>query len=221
MGHQNDELYRKWDGWIDTLGDETINLYTQRHIFQEVREILRRNPTAQQPDDFFFWVSVWYSSSMAVAVRKLADSDKRSVSFRRLLEEIKNNPEVVSRTRFKQLFVDGNYREFLADANFDSYAGSGREHLDQATVSNEINELLVKTAKLTHYVNKRVAHHDNKDFDAVPSYSDLHEAIDFIGNLYKRYFLIFKCLEPGPLLPNWGYDWTSVFRQPWLVKQSG
>jgi HEPN superfamily AbiU2-like protein len=216
MGDQNDDLYKKWDGWIDILGNETIHLNTQRHIFQNVREILRRNPKAQQPDDFFFWVSVWYSSSMAVAVRKLADGDKSSVSFRRLLEGIKNNPEVVSRTRFKQLFVDGNYREFLADADFDRYVGSGREYIDQNAVDSEINELLDRTAKLTHYVNKRVAHHDKKDFDAVPSYSDLHDAIDFLGSLHNRYFLIFKCLDPGPLLPNWGYDWTTVFRVPWL-----
>lgn len=44
MGSQSDELYKKWDGWIDALGNETMNLYTQRHIFHEVREILRLNP---------------------------------------------------------------------------------------------------------------------------------------------------------------------------------
>src|SRR5437588_12020639 len=134
MNDMNDELYKKWDGWIDLLGNEVIDLYTQRHIYNEVRKILEENPKVQEPDDFFFWVSVWYSSSMAVAIRKLADKDKDSISFRRLLEGIKNNPRVISRTRFKQLFVDGNYSAFLADTDFDRYVGAGNEYMDLPTV---------------------------------------------------------------------------------------
>jgi hypothetical protein len=83
-------------------------------------------------------------------------------------------------------------------------------------VQNEIDELILKTSKLKHYVDKRVAHHDKKEFNAIPKYSDLDEAIEFLGTLYKRYFLIFKCLSHGDLLPHWGYDWKKVFRYPWL-----
>jgi AbiU2 len=216
MSKQNNELYEKWSRWIDVLGDETVNLYTQRHIYNEVRKILENNHKVQEPDDFFYWVSVWYSSSMSVVIRKLADNDRNSISFRRLLEGIKNNPRVISRTRFKQLFVDGNYEEFLADADFDRYVGAGNEYIDLSVVQNEIDELTVKTSKLKDYVDKRVAHHDKEEFNAIPKYSDLDEAIDFIGELYKRYFLIFKCLSFGDLLPYWGYDWKKVFRYPWL-----
>jgi len=216
MSKQNDELYKKWDGWFDILNDETMNLHKQRHIYYEVSEIIKNNPQVQKPTDFFFWVSVWYSSSMAVAVRKQADKDKNSISFRRLLEGIKNNPQVISRVRFKELFVDGNYREFLADADFDRYVGAGKEHIDPAIVQHEIDELIVKTSKLKHYVDKRVAHHDKDEFKAIPKYSDMDEAIDFIGSLYQRYFLIFRCLSHDDLLPHWGYDWKKVFRYPWL-----
>lgn len=216
MSNMNDELYKKWDGWIDILGNQVIDLYTQRHIYKEVRKILEQNPNVQQPDDFFFWVSVWYSSSMAVAIRKLADKDADSISFRTLLEGIKNNPKVVSRARFKKLFVDANYREFLADADFDRYVGAGNENIDLSILQKEVDELKVKTSKLKHYVDKRVAHHDKKEFTDIPKYSDLDESIDFLGWLYKRYFLIFKCLDPGELLRHWGYDWKNVFRYPWL-----
>jgi hypothetical protein len=216
MSDMNNELYKKWNGWLDVLGNEVINLYTQRHIYNEVRKILEENPKVQEPDDFFFWVSVWYSSSMAVAIRKLADNDKNSISFRNLLEGVRNNPRVVSRARFKQLFVDGNYREFLADADFDRYIGNGNEYINLSVVQNEVDELVLKTSKLKHYVDKRIAHHDKAEFTAIPKYSDLDEAIDFLGSLYKRYFLIFRCASHDDLLPNWGYDWKKVFRYPWL-----
>lgn len=215
MGNQNDELYETWDKWFDELGAQVTQLFKQRQIYYEVREIVQNNPRAHEPGDFFYWLSVWYSSSMAVAVRKQSDQSPNSISFRRLLADIKDHPEVISRTRFKQLFVYG--REGLADLDFDRYVGAGREFIDTAVVEKEIGELEAKTDKIRRYVNKRVAHHDKKEFDDVPKYSDLDEAIDFIGTLYKRYFFIFRCASPGELLPDRGYDWKKVFRHPWLT----
>src|ERR1041385_2751185 len=72
---------------------------------------------------------VWYSSSVAVTIRRPADKDKGSISFNTLLEETKTNPTVISRTRFNQLFVDGNYHEYVADADFDRYVGLGKENI--------------------------------------------------------------------------------------------
>jgi len=76
MSNQTNDLYLKWSKWIDVLDTEILNLHTQRHIFQEVQNILRANPKMQSPDDFNFWLAVWYASAMSVAVRKQADNDK-------------------------------------------------------------------------------------------------------------------------------------------------
>ncbi|HKC62417.1 MAG TPA: hypothetical protein VKB86_02210 [Pyrinomonadaceae bacterium] len=220
MNNQADELYLKWSNWIDILDTEIINLHTQRHIFQEVQEILRANPKVQSPDDFNFWMAVWYASAMSVSVRKQADNDKNSISYRRLLEEIKANPTVISRERFKKNFVDGwNYTEADANEGFNQIIGVGRQYIDPTVVDGEINELEAKTDKLRHYVNKRIAHHDKKDFTAIPKFSDLTEAIDYLGTLHKRYYLIFRCFSTD-LLIVWQYDWKRVFRYPWIDSSS-
>lgn len=216
MDNQNEELYQKWDKWIDELGDQIINLFLQRRIYDGVREVVRNNSRIHEPSDFFFWLSVWYSSSMAVAIRRQADNREDSISYRRLLEGIKDHPAIISRTRFKQKFVDGNYQEFLADRNFDCYAGAGREHIDPEAMKKEIDELEAKTASIKHYVNKRVAHHDKKEFKEIPRYSDLDDAIDCLARLHRRYYEIFRCYEFGDFLPPFGYDWKSVFHYPWL-----
>jgi AbiU2 len=215
---KNGELYKEWDRWIDVLYNKTANLYIQRHVYYEVREIIRNNPNIQEPTDFFFWASVWYSSSMAVAIRQLADNDKDTISYRKLLEGIKLHPKIISRSRFKQNFKYP--KEFLADYDFDRYVGAGREHIDPAVVQQEINDLKIKTGKLTTYVNHRIAHHNKHEFTDIPQYSDLDEAIDFLGELYKRYHLIFRCssIDDSNFLPPWGYDWKKVFRYPWLDK---
>ena len=152
---------------------------------------------------------------MAVAVRKLVDPRKDIISYRRLLEEIRDNPTIISRTRFRRNVVEANYDEGLADLDYDSYVGAGREHLDPADVQAELDELANKTTKLKTFVNKRIAHHDEKEFDAIPKYRDLDESIDFLLVIHKKYFQILRCLGYDSLLPPLG-DWKSVFRYPWL-----
>jgi hypothetical protein len=221
MSNQTNDLYLKWSKWIDVLDTEILNLHTQRHIFQEVQNILRANPKMQSPDDFNFWLAVWYASAMSVAVRKQADNDKDSISYQRLLEGIKANPTVISRERFKKNFVNGwNYSEADANEGFDQLIGSGRQYIDPTIVDREINELGTKTDKLSHYVNKRIAHHDKKDFTAIPRFSDLHEAIDYLGTLHKKYYMVFRCFSTD-LLTVWQYDWKSVFLYPWIDLSSG
>jgi|ERR1044072_171542 hypothetical protein len=221
MSNQANDLYQKWSNWIDILDTEILNLYTQRHIFREVQDILRANPKVQSPDDFNFWMASWYSSALAVAVRKQADNDRNSISYRRLLEGIKANPTVISRARFKKNFVDGwNYTESDADDGFDQIIGVGRQHIDPVVVDIEIKELETKTDKLRHYVNKRIAHHDKEDFTAIPKFSDLSESIDYLGDIHQRYYLIFRCFSTE-LLPVWQYDWKSVFRYPWIDSSRG
>jgi hypothetical protein len=215
MTKEEDLLYAKWDAWFDQLDTETINLVVQRHLYGEFVQVVKSNPRLREPNLFLFWHSVWYSSAMAISIRKLVDPRKDVISYRRLLEEIRDNPTVITRARFKLNFVDSNYDESLADLDFDNYAGAGREHLDPSVVKGEIDELLNKTARLRKYVNKRVAHHDQQEFDAIPQFRDLDEAVDFVGRLHRQYFHIFKCLGYDNLLPPLG-DWKSVFRYPWL-----
>jgi hypothetical protein len=219
MSSQNDQLYVKWDSWIDILDTEIIHIHEQRHIFHEVQELVRANPLIQSPGDFNDWMAVWYSSSLSVAMRRQADNNRDSVSYRRLLESIKANPYVVSRTRFKKNFVDRRYTEADADEGFDQLVGRGLEYLDLTRVDSEIQELIAKTDPLSNYVNKRIAHHDRKEFTAIPTFRELNTTIDFLGTLHERYYHIFRCLTIHSLVPVWHYDWKEVFRYPWIASE--
>jgi hypothetical protein len=216
MSTQADFLFEKWSKWIDVLDAEILNLYSQRHVFQTVQAMLQNNPKLHvHPNTFNQWVAFWYSSSMSVAVRKQADRNRDSISYRRLLEGIKANPSVLSRDRLKRLYVSDIYTEGDANLWLDQVFGVGRAHIDFNVVNQEIGELEKKCASVSHFVNKRIAHHDQNDFIALPKFSDLHETIDHLGALHQKYFGIFKCLGTE-LLTQYTYDWTSIFRLPWI-----
>jgi AbiU2 len=216
MSKQNDQLHDKWKKWLEHLSNEVIELHTNRHIFLDVQDIIRQNPIIHQPGDFNVWVAKMYGSAMSVAVRRQAINDEKSISFRCLLEEIKANPKVMSRTRFKNSFVDANYPEFMANRRFDELARAGREYLDTADIDNEIQTLIGKTAKLHKYVNKHVAHHDRKEFTEIPTFGDLHEAIDYLEELLRKYCSLFTAFHISVCLRRHN-DWRDVFRFPWLT----
>jgi hypothetical protein len=213
-----DNLYKKLDGWMDILDNQVRSLRTNQHIFWEVQKIIRGNPRIDKPNDFYGWMAEMYAAAMSVAIRKLADNDARTISFRRLLEEIKANPSVISRTRFKKLFVDRNYTECDADEGFDQLIGAGREFINTSDLDDEIQTLISKTAKLRKYVNKRIAHHDKSPFNDLPTFKELDDAIAYIEKLLQRYWLIFRCMSMYSALPTWQYDWKEVFYYPWIDK---
>lgn len=215
MSNVDDQLYEKWDNWIDELGSHITNLWWQRLVYCEVREIVRNNPGIHEPGDFFYWLSVWYSSSMAAAIRRLADKHPDTISYRGLLEGIKQHPHVISRLRFKQRFVHGVYMEFQADLDLDNHVGAGREYIDPTFVTTEISELEKKTANIKDYVDWRIAHQDKREVKKVPPYTELDEAIDFLWSLHQRYYPIFRSWPFGDF-PSFGYDWKKVFRKAWL-----
>lgn len=215
MNKKDEQLYRKWRTWIDVLSKEIVDLHIQRHVYNEVRTIVRKNPSLHVGNDFFDWTSVWYASSMMVAIRRQSDRDRDSISYRQLLDGIIKNPEVISRQRFKESFVDGNYKDFLADADCDRYLGVGREYVDLSVAQQEITQLEAKTASLTNYVNKRVAHRDKNQFNATPSHGELDEAIEFLSTLHWKYSGLLTSFPQNDFLPPWGYDWKRVFQYPW------
>lgn len=216
MSSQNDKLYSKWRNWFEVLNDEILNLFEQRYIYNEVQNIIKANEEIHSPADFNFWMSIWYSSSMSVAVRKLADKDEKACSYRRLLERIKKNPYVISRTRFKKNFVRGSFLETDADECFDKLVGVGSEYLDLIKIEEEINRLEDAIEIVKKYVDKRIAHHEDKANIPIPRFEDLNSAIDFYGNLHQRYHIIFTGNSLPDLLSEWLYDWKEVFHYPWV-----
>lgn len=214
-----DVLYEKLHGWLDVLDDQVKGLRVNQHIFWEVQKIIRANPIIDKPNHFYGWMTENYATAMSVTVRKLADRDSRTISFHRFLEEIRNNPVVISRRRFKDNFVNGNYSERDADETFDQLIGANRDHIDSSVVEYEINTLLIKTSKLKRFVDKRIAHHENSEFDDFPTFQELDEAIGYLEELIRHYYSIFECMGTGDLIGSWAYDWKAIFYHPWIKRE--
>ena len=222
-----DGLYEKLDRWLGVLGDHLKSLRVDQHIFWEAQRIIRNNPRIDRPNDFYGWMARMYSAASCVEVRKMSDKNRDSISFLKFLEKLKANPSVISRKRYKEQFVDSwgdslvpcYYSERDAEEGFDQMVGKGRQFLDPAFIDGQIETLKSTTSNLKTFVDKRIAHHDKSTFNDLPTFKELDDAIEYLQELLKYYWPLFRGLSMDSSLPAWLYDWKDVFHFPWIEKR--
>ena len=74
------------------------------------------------PDAFLEWIQVNYVTAVAVGIRRITDSDRRSVSLGRLLYELIEHPRTVTRRSNRALYRGVSI--VLAETSFDGIVGT-------------------------------------------------------------------------------------------------
>ena len=213
----SNRIFDKWSGWLETIYKDIQNLLIKRDIFREVQEIVRANPRIHKPSHFYDWLGSVYTTDAVIGIRRQLDLDKRSISFKRLLTDILNHPEVLSRDRYVKLYPKFKMRPDMGTRDFDSIAGSGQAHIPVELVTADIAELEKKAQKISHYATKRIAHFDEEGPNEPVASADLEECLDYLEELLKKYFLIFHATHIASIVPVFQYDWKHVFREPWIL----
>ena len=209
----DDELFTKWDGWLDDILADVRGLLVSQDIFWEVQKIIEANPCIHTPSLFYKWMAGIYGSSVTVGIRRQQDGDRDSVTLRRLLEEIQDNPQVLSRDRYVALYGE-DARDF-GHRDFDRIAGQGRSHIDPEMVINDLVQLERETQKVKGYVDRRIAHMDRRAPKGLPTLGEVDECLSLFKELLQKYLLIFRATT-YEILPVRDYDWKQIFREPWI-----
>ncbi len=213
---EHDAIFSEWDGWLETIKSDVTNLSVYRHVFWEVQNIIEANPKIQLPSTFYDWMGSVYAAYATIGLRRQIDKDDRTISFRRLLEEAKSRPEVISRDSYVALYKDPVIRQRVADEEFDKFAGSGKPHIDPAMLQEDASRLIKKIESVKGYADKRIAHYDKEGPAKLPTYGDLDECLDLVEDLLRKYLAVFRAQAYGQILPVWQYDWKQIFRHTWI-----
>jgi hypothetical protein len=213
----DDDLYQKLNSELDRVYAEVRSLRVNQHVFWEVQEIIRVNPNLRKPSTFYGWMGNMYAAAMSSAVRRLVDRRRGTVSFVRLLEQVKARPSCVSREAYKRRCANSNLPLNYVDADYDGLVGRGMPHPDPAKIAIEISELKKQTERLKRFVDEHIAHTAIQQPKDLPRFQDLDGAIDSLEAMALRYLHLFRgAVFPSGLLPAWQYDWKEIFRYPWI-----
>ena len=223
-----DDRFNKWNKWVDVIYLEITKLSRNRNIFLEVHDIINNNPKIQKPSSFYEFLGSVYAVSALMGLRRQVKIDEDSISFARLLKEICDTPEILSRNRFfaqykgstveKIAKLMGSTVEKYESRNYDQFAGKTGDYVNPELIKLDLKELKSKAQKCEKYADQRVAHFDKKEISNIPTFTDLDNCIDFLEKLMKKYYLLFRASHLNSILPvsQDKYDWKAIFKEVWI-----
>ena len=213
-----EQRYNKWKKWLEIIEKEVTDLHRYQHIFDEVQKIIKNNPSIQKPSSFYEFLPKSYVALVVMGIRRQIKIDNQSISFARLLNEIIETPEIITRKRFIEMYTNSVARKH-ADSDFDQFAGKGGSHVDPNIIEKDLIRLCTNGKKFEDYADKKLAHRDKREPYAIPTYGETEKYINELGDLLKRYVLLFRAEGLIAVLPVYQYDWKAIFKEPWI--QSG
>lgn len=217
--------------YLKSIRYEVMNLVRNKHIFNKLRDIVKDNPKIQKPNSFYEYAAETYFASAVMGIRRQIKPNCDSISFARLLREIVEMPCVLSRARFISLYTRD--AQFEANHDFDQFARANAEHIEPDWVKQDLDKLKKLGREVEVVADKQIAHTDEKlekkfqKFEndtsgnmelpiISPSFGEIGACIDYLAELTKKYWILFKAADIEMLVMPIVDNWDEIFRQPWI-----
>jgi hypothetical protein len=213
-----DNKLEKWLRWLKIIHDDIQQLLVKRNIFWEVQEIIKSNKELHIPSSFYDYLGDTYIAYITIGIRRQIKVSNTSVSFYRLLNELKETPTVLSRKYYIGLY-NGSVVADLADKDFNKFCNHNENHISKTMVDADIKELKKAVSIIEEFTDKRIAHHDKRSPKVLPKFKEVDECIDVLDKLYKKYHLIFHASIMDTIMPTYQYDWKEIFEIPWIKRE--
>jgi hypothetical protein len=217
MSNENEKLL-KWIKWIEVIRKDTESILLNKDIHSRYLEIVKANREIQSPSDFHEWTIRNYGSYVVMAIRRQLDNDSDVISLKRLLTELKESPQSLTKAWFRTLYKDTSNNgpipiEAFADGDFESHAGT-LEYFAPAIAGADLAKLKTLGKAITRYANKQVAHRTK--VKASLTFSEINKFLEEIESIVKKYILLLTASGYTSLTPVFQYDWETIFTKVWI-----
>ncbi|MBV8459918.1 MAG: hypothetical protein JO009_03415 [Candidatus Eremiobacteraeota bacterium] len=227
---------KRWREDMEIIGKAlSSDLQLHRQVYEELGHIIAANPRLREGNVFMECLFRWYVAHALVAIRREIDATKRTISLVRLLEEIKRNRAELTRRKHRLLHSGSEdvppppndiFVTTLLDRGYDEFADATGDALDAGKIQADIDALKAATARLETYTNETITHrnreratHPERFANEDPLHmKDVHDAIDVVEAIVKRYIALLTGAGYSTLNPVMQYDWTEIFTFAWRTR---
>jgi hypothetical protein len=191
-----DDRLADWRRWIERAYNEALSQGWRYKMFRLMRGVAVQNAELQRTGGFFLqWAANNYVAASAMALRRELDGRSGAENLFHLLHEMRQQPEALSRARFRSTWT-GRLEHYTADTAFDdlriirSPDDRDADHIDPSLIDEDLERLKSADDVLEH-VQSTIAHRMASREDApAPTYAELHEAHDVVWQVIARYYRI-------------------------------
>ena len=210
-------LRRKWKRWLERIGHDLGWLLTSHGIFEEIQSVVKSNDNIQSPTLLYRWMCDNYAARAAIGLRRLSDHDTRTVSLYRLIKNISENPQGITRDYYVSQYPERMQEMDLADHDFDNFANKNSNLVSVSRLQTDMKRLKKGTERIRKFADKWIAHCDlNRVRTQVPTYKEVGEALRNVDRLYCKYFLLITRGGMSTRKPVIQYDWKEPLTHPWI-----
>jgi AbiU2 len=210
-----DALFASWRERLTKIQQQLYLGFLQQKLWTEMREeIPRRRPTA----DATFLVSYaqLYVAGQMLLVRRLADDDESTHSLASLIQAIKKNPDVMTRTRYADRWAQ-HPDLGVADAGREEWLRAfadpaDPERINRQLLEDDLDRLATELEHLVAWANKTIAHLDPIAPTRVPLYVEIRHALDLLAEITGHYELLLEQATTADWTPFIQGDWQGPFR---------
>jgi len=87
-------------------------------------------------------------------------------------------------------------------------------HIDPAMVARDRGNMTEAVESVVDHVDTSIAHMDKKPAE-IPTFQELHTAIDAISRAFRKYYLLMTADEFDLETVAVNHDWERIFTLPW------
>ena len=209
------KLRASWVETLDRIEPSVIDLYHNRNLWRQMMPALTAREYSSSA--FVDHYNHLYTTSAAMTVRRLARSgrnDKHSLGA--LLDKLTEHSDALSwgwfRERLSTWGDEDTAAERLVRRSFERWS-NGADTVDPALIAANRAALTDAAAKVVAHADESIAH-VGAGSQPNATYLDLDQAIDFVGDTFKRYYGLLNAASYQTLAPYISGDWAAPFRRP-------
>lgn len=218
------EVLDRWNGWLERVNDELLVLHMNRDVWRKTIEMMQATDAVRDTGGFFAdWITRLYVDAQVMRIRRQAEDSKGVVSLGRLMSSIRKQPEILTRERHVALYLDkypdDPVMKMVAIEEFNSLWDHDASYADPERVAADIEKLRAMIDPVKEFANKHVAHLDHTPVGQTPTFDELDQAVNTLGELFERYHLAVTGVA-GSTTPTIINDWMAPFQVAWLPRGS-
>lgn len=199
-------------------------MHHRRYIWRRVGEIAEANPdVGDRPSVFWDYWGQTYAATQAIAIRRQADTHRHVISLALVIKQLAKNAEALTRKSYLSLFAqDDELMVKRGHQGFDQLADATGDHIDPEIPRADLLALQAAARRARFYADEHIAHDvANPKVTEMPTYGDLHAAVDAIGDICRKYTVALTAAWWHTWEPVIQDDWEAIFRLAWLPPRPG